>query len=121
MRIAIATDQDFVASGFGCSPCYTIVEVEDGRIRQTFVVPNFGVRHSDLAELFVRNSVKFVIAGSMGPTARSVMLGEGVQPILGVTGRIDDVVRRFAAGELFPGQIAAAEGVEALFCCERAS
>lgn len=121
MRIAIATDQDFVASGFGCSPVYTIVEVEDGRIRQTFVVPNSGFRHSDLAELFVRNSVKVVIAGSMGPTSRSVMLGEGVEPILGVTGQIDDVVRRFAAGELSPAKGASAEGVEALCCCERAS
>jgi len=30
MRIAIATDQDFVASGFGCCPACTIVNVEGG-------------------------------------------------------------------------------------------
>ncbi|MBK8596498.1 MAG: transcriptional repressor [Holophagales bacterium] len=107
MRIAIATHQDYVASGFGCSPFHTTVEGEDGRIRESFVIPNVGVRHSDLAELFVRNSVKFVFAGSMGPTARSVMP--------------DDVVRRFAAGELLPGPVASAEGVEALCCREVAS
>jgi len=100
MRIAVATDQDFVASGFGCCPACTIVNVEDGRIRETLVIPNPGCHHAFWAELFFRNAIKFVIAGSMGQTAKSVLRGWGITPILGVEGQIDDVVRRFSEGEL---------------------
>ena len=116
MKIAVATDQDFVASGFGCSPFCSIVEIEDGRIRGTLLIPNPGASHAFWADLFVRNSIKFVIAGSMGPTARSVMLGKGIQPILGVRGQVDDVVRRFVAGELGSNMSAADE--HGATCCE---
>ena len=116
MRIAVATDQDFVASGFGCSPFCSIVEVEDGQIRGTLLIPNPGGRHEFWADLFVRNSIKFVIAGSMGPTARAVMLGKGIQPVLGVKGHVDDVIRRFVAGEL-SGHEQAADG-HVTSCCE---
>ena len=100
MKIAIATDQDSVAAGFGCAPFCRILEIEDGRIRDSLLIPNPGGNHAFWADLFVRNSIKFVIAGSMGPTARAIMTGHGIQPVLGVRGRVDEVVRRFAAGEL---------------------
>ncbi|MCX6543363.1 MAG: hypothetical protein NTV05_02995 [Acidobacteria bacterium] len=116
MKIAIATDHDFVASGFGCCPFCSIVEVEDGRIRETLLIPNPGASHTFWADLFVRNSIKYVIAGSMGPTARSVMTGKGVQPVLGVTGQVDDVVRRFIAGEL--SVAAPITDEHAASCCE---
>lgn len=116
MKIAVATDQDFVASGFGCCPFCSIVEIEDGQIRETLLIPNPGASHTFWADLFVRNAIKFVIAGSMGPTARSVMLGKGVQPVLGVKGKVDDVVRRFVAGEL--GATVSTVDEHATACCE---
>jgi predicted Fe-Mo cluster-binding NifX family protein len=121
MKIAIATDQDFVASGFGCCPFCTIVDVEDGRIRDTLIIPNPGGSHAFWADLFFRNAIKFVIAGSMGPTARSVMLGSGIQPVLGVKGQIDEVIRRFVTGELRPADPSAAGTPRATACCERTS
>ena len=117
MKIAVATDQDFVASGFGCCPFCSIVDIEDGQIRETLLIPNPGASHSFWADLFVRNSIKFVIAGSMGPTARSVMLEKGVQPVLGVRGQVDDVVRRFAAGE-FDTAVPPAADEHSASCCE---
>ena len=100
MKIAVATDQNFVASGFGCAPFCSILDVEDGLVRDSLLIPNPGGSHTFWADLFVRNSIKVVIAGSMGPTARAIMTGRGIQPVLGVRGRVDEVVRRFAAGEL---------------------
>ena len=100
MRIAIATDQDCVASGFGCCPFVTIATVEDGRIRETLLIPNTGASHAFWADLFFRNSIKFVVAGSMGPNARALMLGRGIQPVLGATGSADDVVKQVASGTL---------------------
>lgn len=105
MRIAIATDQDSVASGFGCCPFVMIAAVDDGRIRETLLIPNTGAGHAFWADLFFRNSIKFVIAGSMGPMARATMIRWGIQPILGASGAIEDVVRQFAAGELRDGSL----------------
>jgi predicted Fe-Mo cluster-binding NifX family protein len=100
VKIAIASDEDHVASGFGCAPFYRIVDIVDGRARDTLIIPNPGIHHEFWADLFVRNSIGFVIAGSMGPTARAVLMGSGIQPVLGVKGQIDDVIRLFVAGEL---------------------
>jgi predicted Fe-Mo cluster-binding NifX family protein len=102
MRIAIATDQDFVASGFGCCPACTIVDAEDGNIRETFIIPNPGSKHEYWAELFCRNAIKHLIVGKIGEHALSVMSWWGIEVIAGVQGRIDDVVQRFARGELRP-------------------
>jgi predicted Fe-Mo cluster-binding NifX family protein len=100
MRIAIATDQDFVASGFGCCPACTIVDFEEGNIRETFIIPNPGAKHEYWAELFCRNSIKHLIVGKIGAHARSVMNWWGIEVMAGVQGPIDDVVHRFARGEL---------------------
>jgi len=100
MRIAIATDQDFVASGFGCCPVCTIVDAEDGNIRETFIIPNPGLKHEYWAELFCRNAIKHLIVGKIGAHALSVMHWRGIEVMAGVQGSIDDVVHRFARGEL---------------------
>ena len=100
MRIAIATDQDFVASGFGCCPACTIMDIEEGNIRETFIIPNPGSKHEYWAELFCRNSIKHLIVGKIGLHARSVMNWWGIEVIAGIQGQIDDVVHRFARGEL---------------------
>jgi predicted Fe-Mo cluster-binding NifX family protein len=100
LRIAIATDQDFVSSHFGCSPACTIVDIEGDRIRETFIIPNPGCRHEYWGELFCRNSIKSVIAGNMGSHAKAVLRGCGIDLILGIEGRLEDVVRRFINGEL---------------------
>jgi predicted Fe-Mo cluster-binding NifX family protein len=100
MRIALATDQDCVSQHFGCAPAFTIVELDGGRIRESFTIPNPGCQHAFWADLFCRNSVKHLIAGAMGANAQAVIRGCGVDIILGVQGRIEDVVKLFAEGAL---------------------
>jgi predicted Fe-Mo cluster-binding NifX family protein len=100
MRIAIATDEDFVASGFGCSPACTIVSLDQGKIRDTMIIPNSGMKHEYWADLFFRNGIKHIIVGSMGAHARSVMQWYGIEVVSGVEGNIEDVARRFAEGKL---------------------
>lgn len=109
MKIAIATDQDFVSAHFGCSPAFTIVDVEGGQILNSLTIPNPGCQHAFWADLFCRNSVRHVIAGAMGANAQAVIRGCGVDVIVGVQGRLDDVVRRFTAGTLAPGPACAVE------------
>lgn len=120
MRIAVATDRDCVAPGFGCCPFCTIVDIEDGKVQSSLLIPNPGTNHAYWADLFFRNSIRFVIAGSMGSTARSIMLGSGIQPVLGVKGPIDAAIRRFLDGEIGL-EIGAAAGVgDVEGCCHPA-
>lgn len=100
MRIAIATDQDFVSSCFGCCPACTIVDIEEGKIRTTFVVPNPGWQHRYWADLLERNSVACLIVGKIGGNALAVIKWRGIQVISGVEGRIDDVVEKYIRGAL---------------------
>jgi predicted Fe-Mo cluster-binding NifX family protein len=100
MRIAIATDEDFVSQHFECAPAFTIVGLEEGRIRGTFIIPNPGCQHAFWADLFFRNSIKHLIAGAMGDNAQAVIRGCGVDVILGVQGRLEEVVKRFLDGSL---------------------
>ena len=100
MKIALATDQDCVSQHFGCAPAFTIVDLEEGWIRGTFIIPNPGCQHAFWADLFCRNSIKHLIAGAMGANAQAVIRGCGVDVILGVQGRIEEVVKRFLDGSL---------------------
>jgi predicted Fe-Mo cluster-binding NifX family protein len=100
MRIAIATDQDFVSSCFGCCPDCTIVELDGGKIQRTFVVPNPGWKHRYWADLLQRNSVTCLIVGKIGDNAKAIIKWGGIQIISGVEGQFDDVVRRYLEGTL---------------------
>ncbi len=114
MRIAIATDQDFVSSCFGCSPDCTIVELDGARILRTFVVPNAGWKHRYWLELLQKNSVTHLIVGNIGENARAVIRWGGIEIISGAEGRFDDIVRRFLAGTLGPAGDRRADGPPSL-------
>ena len=73
------------------------MEIEDGKVHSTLLIPNPGTNHAYWADLFFRNATRVVIAGSMGTTARSIMLGSGIQPVLGVEGSVDAAIRRVMA------------------------
>jgi len=124
MRIAIATDQDYVSQDFGCAPAFTIVEMEEGRMRGTFIIPNPGCLPAFWADLFFRNSIKHVIAGAMGDNAEAVIRGSGVDVILGVQGSLEDVVKRFLDGSLAadtkPGALAGAARTPGDSSCRKA-
>lgn len=100
MRVAIATDQDVVAAQFGCCPMCTIAEVVDGHILDTLIIPNPGCNHEFWADLFFRNRVSHVLAGSMGTIAEAVLRGRGIDVVLGVHGDVADAVSRLSRGEL---------------------
>jgi predicted Fe-Mo cluster-binding NifX family protein len=102
MRIAIATEQDFVSSEFGGCPFCTIVDIEDEKIRETLIVPNPGYQQAFWTELLCRNSIRHLIVGNMESRAQSELRWRGIDVIAGVEGRIDEVVRRFSRGEFHP-------------------
>ncbi len=100
MRIAVATDQDFVSSCFGCTPYCTVIDFEARRIGRTFVIPNPGWSHRGWADFLERNAVAYLIVGNIGVNARAVLQWRGIRILSGVQGSLDSVIERFLSGAL---------------------
>jgi predicted Fe-Mo cluster-binding NifX family protein len=105
MRIAVATDKDFVSSCFGCTPDCTVIDIEAGHIGRTFIVPNPGWSHRGWADFLERNAIACLIVGNIGTNARAVLKWRGIRILSGVQGSLDDVVEKY-----LEGAIAASDG-----------
>lgn len=104
MRIAISTDGDFVSSHFGRCPNFTIVEIESGEIVNKEVIANPGHHPGSLPEFFATMGVECVIAGGAGARAQGLFAEKQIQLILGVSGRVDDMLEKLSRGELKGGE-----------------
>ncbi|MCR4420702.1 MAG: NifB/NifX family molybdenum-iron cluster-binding protein [Clostridia bacterium] len=103
-KVAIASEGEWVSEHFGHCPEYTIFDLEGNAIGRKTVVPNPGHQPGFLPQYLGRFGVTHVIAGGMGPRAQQLFLEQGIRPILGVSGKVEDVIQAFAAGVLQPGE-----------------
>ncbi|MEN8223170.1 MAG: NifB/NifX family molybdenum-iron cluster-binding protein [Acidobacteriota bacterium] len=104
MKIAIATEGGIVAQHFGRCSSYTIVEAEDGSILQKEVIANPGHAPGFLPKFLSEMGVDFILSGGMGQKAISLFHNNGVEPIVGVSGNIEDIINDFLNGELVTGE-----------------
>lgn len=103
MKVAISTDSGQVSAHFGRCPEFTILEIEDGKISTKKVIPNPGHHPGFLPEYFEQMGIEAVIAGG-GTRAQMLFADKNIQFILGVTGKIDDVIDKLCKGELEGGE-----------------
>jgi predicted Fe-Mo cluster-binding NifX family protein len=104
MRIAIATDGDYVAQHFGKCLSYTIFDIDNGEINGKEVVQNPGHEPGLLPKFLNSKGVQCVIAGGMGPRAIGFFNDFGIKTLVGVAGKIEDVIRDYLKGTLKGGQ-----------------
>lgn len=104
MRIAIATENNFVAAHFGKCALYTIFDVNDGKINRKEIVENPGHEPGFLPKYLHNKGVNCVIAGGMGPKAIGFFNDFGIKTIIGISGKIDDVIDDFIKGTLQSGE-----------------
>ncbi len=103
MRVAISTDGEFVSEHFGRCPSFTVIDIEDGRVTKTQVLENPGHEPGVIPRFLQQKGVNCIVAGGMGMRARSFFDEVGIQAILGVTGSVDDVMKRLQSGTLIGG------------------
>lgn len=103
MKLAIAKEGNMVAAHFGRCPEYAIVEVADGQAKSTVVIPNPGHEPGFLPGYLARLGVNCIIAGGMGPRAQDLFAARGIETVVGVSGMVDEAIRRYVAGTLEPG------------------
>lgn len=104
MKIALATQDGYVAEHFGHCPEYTLVSIDDNQVKDKIIVPNPGHRPGFLPEYLSKLGVSAIIAGGMGPKAQELFSQKNIQTIIGVTGQIDRVVKDYLAGTLQQGE-----------------
>lgn len=104
MRIAISTDGDFVSAHFGRCPTFTIVDIKDGQIVEKETLQNPGHQPGFIPQFLCDKGVECIVCGGMGRRATSFFNEYGMQTILGVVGRIDDVLDKIEKGTLEGGE-----------------
>ncbi|MCL5278161.1 MAG: hypothetical protein M1517_10380 [Deltaproteobacteria bacterium] len=107
IRVAIATDDNFVSPHFGKCQMYTLVDIEDGRIVNKEVVENPGLEGHQpgvIPRFLHEKGANFIIAGGMGPRAVNFFNEFGIQTVVGVSGDIDHTLEKFMAGSLQAGR-----------------
>ena len=100
MKVAISTDGDFVSAHFGRCPSYTLVDIEEGKVVGKEVVNNPGHQPGNIPQFLHGKGTKCIIAGGMGMRAVGFFNEFGIQTIVGISGRIDEVIEKLQDGTL---------------------
>jgi len=109
MLIAVASESDkgleaLVSAHFGRCPYYTLVEVQDGQVKQVRWVENpFYNQHGAPGEApnFInQQGADVIIAGGMGPRAIQFFQELGIKTVTGATGTVAEAVEDYLSGKL---------------------
>ncbi len=104
MKIAISTDAGFVSAHFGRCPSFTIAEIEEGKVPKVEEINNPGHQPAFLPNFLAERGVKYIICGGMGNRAQMLFAEKKITPVIGVTGKVEEVIEKFVQGELKSGE-----------------
>jgi predicted Fe-Mo cluster-binding NifX family protein len=104
MRVAISTDGDFVSAHFGRCPSFTIVDIEGNKVLKKEVVDNPGHQPGFIPQFLSKKKVGTIICGGMGARAEGFFIEFGIKTIVGINGKIDDVIKGLQEGTLKGGE-----------------
>lgn len=100
MKVAISTDGDYVSAHFGRCPFFTIVDIQGANIIKRDVINNPGHQPGNIPQFLHSQGVQCIIAGGMGMRAAGFFNDLGIQTIVGINGKIDDVLAELQKGTL---------------------
>ncbi|RKY32634.1 MAG: dinitrogenase iron-molybdenum cofactor [Candidatus Omnitrophota bacterium] len=103
MRIAISTDGDFVSAHFGRCPSFTLVDIENNKVLKRSEVANPGHQPGSIPKFLHSKGVECIIAGGMGMRATSFFTEYGIKTLVGISGKIDEVIEALKKDELKGG------------------
>ena len=104
MRLAISTDRGFVSPHFGRCPSFTIVDIKDGKLISKQVIENPGHHPGFLPEFLHGKGVECIIAGGMGQRAVGLFDEQGIKTLVGISGKVDEVIDKLLKGTLEGGE-----------------
>ncbi len=104
MIVAISTDSDEVCAHFGRAPQFTFIKIEDNKIIEKKTLPNPGHSVGSIPQFINEQGGTCIIAGGMGHRAVQFFNQYGIDVIMGVTGKIDEVIKKILDGTLEGGE-----------------
>ena len=104
MKIAISTDGEEVSMHFGRCPSFTLIEVENDKVKHREVIPNPGHHPGFLPQFFHEKGIEYIIAGGAGWRAQNLFIEKGIKLIVGISGTVEDTIKKLLKGELRGGE-----------------
>ncbi|MFA5015681.1 MAG: NifB/NifX family molybdenum-iron cluster-binding protein [Actinomycetota bacterium] len=104
MKIAISTDGNKVSPHFGRCPQFTIIEVENNKLIDKKVIENPGHHPGFLPQYLNKIGVSCIVAGGMGMRAKELFSQTDIEAVLGVEGKVDEVINKIIDGSLEGGK-----------------
>ncbi len=104
MRIAISTEDGYVAQHFGRCPEYTLATIEDGNITSREVIKNPGHKPGFLPKFLSEKNINCIISGGMGKRAKNLFSEKDIDTLVGVTGPVEKILEQFSRGDLSQGK-----------------
>lgn len=104
MKLAISTDHGTVSAHFGRCPEFTIVEIENGKLKNKEIIPNPGHQPGFLPQFLHDRGVTRMVAGGMGQRAQGLFAEKGIETVVGISGSIEETIKSILAGTLKGGE-----------------
>lgn len=100
MKIAVASNGEFVTEHFGHCEAFHIFDSENNEIMKSEKVANPGHRPGFLPNFLNDLGVKVIISGGMGGGAIDIFNEKGIEVIVGTQGLALDAAKNYLAGNL---------------------
>ncbi len=110
MKIAIPTEGIYISPHFGRCPSFTIAEIEGNKVVNKETIDNPGHEPGLIPEFLKSLGVNTIIAAGMGSRATDLFNDYGISYVLGVDGKVDDIIVSFIKGELKGGESSCEHG-----------
>lgn len=104
MKFAISTEGDEVCPHFGHAPAFTFITIEDNKVVEKEVITSPSHSVGTIPKFVNDQKATYVISGGAGPMAIELFNQFGIEVILGVSGKIDDVIQAVLDGTLEGGE-----------------
>ena len=110
MKIAISTDSGNVCAHFGRAPEFTFITIKDNQVLKKEVLQNPGHSVGSIPQFVNQQGASYMIAGGMGRRAEDFFNQFGIEVIVGISGKIEDVIKKILDGTLEGGESLCAPG-----------
>ncbi|OFI07157.1 dinitrogenase iron-molybdenum cofactor [Clostridium acetireducens DSM 10703] len=100
MKIAIASEGNFVSGHFGHCEGFTLYNLAGKEIEKKEFVANPGHKPGFLPVFLSELNVDIIIAGGMGEMAQQLFVENNIKVIVGAEGECDKVIEEYIAGNL---------------------
>jgi predicted Fe-Mo cluster-binding NifX family protein len=104
VKVAISTEGDFVSAHFGRCPSFTLVDINNGQMVKKEVIENPGHHPGYLPQFLHELGAEYIVAGGMGQRAQILFQQNNIKTIMGISGKIDDVLNQICNGTLKGGE-----------------